>query len=472
MKRMSWFQILISLLAVMGTAAAETPILKASPTAVIIPIREEVGAPLSFLVRRGVKEAIRGGASTIILDMETPGGRLDYTDEIIDLLNRFPGRKITLVNRSAYSAGSFIALATTNIFMVPQSVIGAATPIMVNPLDGSVTAMPESVEAKMTSAVRAKVRAIAQRNGHNPDVAEAMIDRTKKLELDGKVINESGRILTLTDQEAAATYGNPPTALLSAGTVADMDALLARLGIPESAVLRIKPTGMETVAFWIGNISGILLVLGILGVYLEFKTPGFGAPGIIGGLCLLLFFFGGYVAGLSGLEWMQVFLLGLALVVVEFFVVPGTMVAGILGGVLMLTALVMSMVDHFPGMPIMPSATDLERPLKNIAFALAVSIAGAAVIARFLPSIPIYRRMMTTGVSGELGIAQLESEQERLIGSEAVAVSVLRPGGRIRIGGRFIDAVSRGEMVPAGRRVRIVAFSGRDCVVELLPDHG
>lgn len=445
--------------------------MSAARQTVIIPIRQEVGAPLTFIVKRGVKEAIRSGASTVILDMETPGGRLDHTDEIIDLLNRFPGRKVTLVNRSAYSAGAFIAFATTNIYMVPQSVIGAATPIMVNPLDGSVAGMPESVEAKMTSAVKAKVRAIAQQNGHNPDVAEAMIDRTKKLEIDGKVINEAGSILTLTDREAAEVFGDPPKPLLSSGTVADMDGLLKVLGLPRSGVLEITPTGVETLASWIGKISPILLLIGMLGVYLEFKTPGFGAPGIIGGICLLIYFFGAYVAGLSGLEWLLVFVVGLALVIVEFFVLPGTLVSGIVGAGLMITALVMAMVDRFPGMPLIPSVGDLEAPLKNLAIALVGSIVGAVLFARFLPTMPVYRRMMTTGVSGDRGVRQQTEDHEQLLGLEGVAVSVLRPGGKVRLGDKFVDAISRGELVENGRRIRVVGFSGRECVVEAVDDH-
>ena len=463
--------LLLAVLAILPSMEADEPVLSArTVSAVIIPIREEVSAPLTYLVRRGVKEAIRSDASILILDMETPGGRLDHTDEIIEMLNRFPGRKVTLVNRSAYSAGSFIALATTNIYMVPQSVIGAATPIMVNPLDGSVSGMPESVEAKMTSAVKAKVRAIAQRNGHNPDVAEAMIDRTKKLEIDGHLINPSGSILTLTDQEAAASYGNPPKPLLSAGTVADMDALLTLLAVPRAGVLRITPTGMESLAFWIGKIGPILLLVGILGVYLEFKTPGFGAPGVVGGLCLVVYFFGAYVAGLSGFEWLVVFFIGLALVIVEFFLLPGTLVPGIVGGLLMLTSLVMATVDRFPGMPVIPSPAQLERPLTDVAIALVGSIVGVVVLARFLPSIPLYRGMVTTGVSGEATIRKQDSDHAQLLGLEAVSVSVLRPGGKIRVGDRFLDAVSRGELVPSGTSVRIVGFSGRDCVVETIAD--
>ena len=463
--------VILATLVLLPTAEAEEPALSArGVSAVIIPIREEVSAPLTYLVRRGVKEAIRSDASILILDMETPGGRLDHTDEIIEMLNRFPGRKVTLVNRSAYSAGAFIALATTNIYMVPQSVIGAATPIMVNPLDGSVAGMPESVEAKMTSAVKAKVRAIAQRNGHNPDVAEAMIDRTKKLELDGQVINASGSILTLTDQEASATYGNPPRPLLSSATVADMDALLVLLAVPKANVLRITPTGMESLAFWIGKIAPILLLVGILGVYLEFKTPGFGAPGIVGGLCLVVYFFGAYVAGLSGFEWLVLFFIGLALVGVEIFVLPGTIAPGVVGGLLMLTSLVMATVDRFPGMPVIPSAAQLEQPLTDVAIALIGSIVGAVVLARFLPSIPLYRGMVTTGVSGEATIRKQDSDQEQLLGLEGVSVSVLRPGGKIRVGDRFLDAVSRGELVPSGKSVRIVGFSGGDCVVEPITD--
>src|SRR5436190_23473716 len=126
--------------------------------------------------------------------------------------------------------------------MAPQSVIGAAAPIMLSPGGGGVEAMPDTVEAKMSSAVSALVRANAEKNGHNVEVAEAMVKKTKELKIDGKVLNEKGQILTLTDTEAATEYGTPRKPLLSAGTIDSLDALVKKLGYTSASLTRIEPT--------------------------------------------------------------------------------------------------------------------------------------------------------------------------------------------------------------------------------------
>ena len=124
----------------------------------VLPIRDEIASPLVYLVRRGVKEAMQARAEVLVIDMETNGGRVDVTEEIIQILNQFRGRTVTYVNRKAFSAGAFIAVATQQIFMAPQSVIGAAAPMMMIP-GGGPAEMPQTVEAKMTSGIRALVRA-------------------------------------------------------------------------------------------------------------------------------------------------------------------------------------------------------------------------------------------------------------------------------------------------------------------------
>ncbi|HOY59520.1 MAG TPA: ATP-dependent Clp protease proteolytic subunit, partial [Verrucomicrobiota bacterium] len=149
--------------------------------AYLLPIRDDIMPPLVYLVRRGVKEAMDAKADLLVLDMETNGGRVDSTEEIIEILSQFKGETVTYVNRNAYSAGAFIAVATQRIFMAPESVIGAAAPIMLSPGGTGVEAMPETMEIKATSAISAKIRAQAQKNGHNSDVVEAMIDKQKEL---------------------------------------------------------------------------------------------------------------------------------------------------------------------------------------------------------------------------------------------------------------------------------------------------
>src|SRR3989454_2756920 len=174
----------------------------------VLPIRDDIMPPLVYLVRRGVKEAMDAKADLLVLDMDTNGGRVDVTEDIIEILNKFKGQTATYVNRKAFSAGAFIAVATQKIFMAPQSVIGAAAPIMIAPGAGPQD-MPGTMEVKMNSAVRALVRTAAEKNGHNVDVVDAMIDKNKELTIDGKVINKKGDILTLTNLEAEKEYGNP-----------------------------------------------------------------------------------------------------------------------------------------------------------------------------------------------------------------------------------------------------------------------
>src|SRR5438876_1786794 len=294
----------------------------------VLPIRDDIMPPLVYLVRRGVKEAMEARADLLVLDMDTNGGRVDVTEEIIEILNNFKGQTATFVNKKAFSAGAFISIATQKIFMAPQSVIGAAAPILLMP-GGPPQDLPETMQAKMNSALPALVRTSAERNGYNIGVVEAMIDKSKELKIDDKVLNEKGQILTLTNTEAEREYGQPPKPLLSSGTVASIENLLAKVGYAEARRVEIRPTGGETLGSWINMISPLLLIVGIAGIYIEFKTPGFGLPGIIGVVAFALYFFGGYIAGLSGLEWIGVFLLGLALVALELFVFPGTFALGL-----------------------------------------------------------------------------------------------------------------------------------------------
>ena len=265
----------------------------------IIPVRSEIDAPLVYVVRRGVKEAERAHAETIVLDMDTNGGRGDAMSEIMDALATFNGDTYTFINTKAYSAGAFIAAATKHIYMSSGSVIGAATPMMMMPTGDSAN-LPEAYQKKFTSAYAAKIRAAAQQNGHNADVFNQMVDSSSDLMVEGKVVKPEGSLLTLTNIEAEKKYGQPPKPLLSSGTVKDMAALLERTGLKDAEVVRVEPTGAETIADWINAIAPILLALGALGIYLEFKLQSFGLIGVVAVACLWLFFFGQYIAGHSG----------------------------------------------------------------------------------------------------------------------------------------------------------------------------
>ncbi len=464
-----WLALILSL------SAFFAPLAQAAPAAAgrkvfILPVRDDIMPPMVYLVRRGVKEAMDANADLLLIDMDTNGGRVDSTEQIMEILNRFKGQTVTYVNRKAFSAGTFIAVSTKKIYMAPQSVIGAAAPIMLSPGGGGVEKLPETYEAKMTSALRALVRTSAEKNGHNIQVVEAMIDKSKELKIDGEVLNEKGQLLTLTDLQAAKEYGTPPKPLLSSGTKESLDQLIEQLGFAGAERHRVEPTGAEKIGGFLNAISPILLIVGIVGLYIEFKTPGFGLPGIVGIVAFALYFLGGYVAGLSGWEWILVFLLGLALVLVEFFVYPGTIAIGIGGVVLMFAALLMAMVDWYPsttpGLPHLPSLSSFQRPVEILGIASLISIIIAVIIARFLPETRIYRTLVSESASGVQTTALVAQHQASLQGRVGVAVSNLRPGGKARFGDEILDVISQGELLTKGTRVRIVGSSGREAIVE------
>jgi membrane-bound serine protease (ClpP class) len=455
------------LLAVPGWLPAQTNLLAPTTSGIvyIVPIRENIMPPLVYVVRRGVKEAMEANADALILDMNTDGGRVDVTEDIIQIIGKFKGKTFTYVNTRAFSAGAFISVATQKIYMAPESVIGAAATIVMSP-GGGVEKVPDTVEAKMTSAVSALVRTQAEKNGHNIDVIQAMIDKTKELKIDGEILNKEGNILTLTDREAAKTYGDPAKPLLSAGTVESMDALLAQLGYAGAQRVEIKPTGAEQLGIWINAISPLLLIIGIVGLYIEFKTPGFGLPGIVGIIAFAIYFLGGYVAGLSAAGWVLLFVLGLVLVLVELFFFPGTFFIGLAGGALMLIALIMGMVDMYPGGPALPTLPQLELPLRDIGLAAVISFVIALVLARFLPQTTLFHRLVSETASGVASVAALEQQLTSRLGQTGVTIAPLCPGGKARFGDELLDVITRGEMVAKGQPVKIIGHSGPNAVVE------
>ena len=468
-----------------------------SKTVYVIPIREDIMPPLTYLVRRGIKEAIRDGATLLVLDMETNGGRVDVTTDIIEIIEQFPGESVTFVNKKAFSAGAFISVATQKIFMAPGSVIGAAAPIMISPGGGGAQEMPNTMEVKMTSAISAMIRAQCQKNGHDAAVIEAMIDKSRELNIDGEILCDKGQILTLTDSEALKSYGDPPRPLLSSGTLESLEDVLDQMGYTNARVVRVEPTGAEQIGRWINLISPVLLIIGLAGIYLEFKTPGFGLPGMVGLIALMFYFFGAYISGVSGLGWAIIFMVGLIFLMVEMFLVPGTLVSGIVGVLLMCVALVMAMVDLYPVAPagppnapngiqtegeregsegfgfnvILPDSSSISRAFLKLALA-AVGAMGLIYFLGFLiKDTAMYNTLVSHSSSGRDQKWDSGQAAEEWVGAEGVAISPLRPGGKAKIKGKVVDVIADGQMIDAGVKIRVLRHSGMDAVVEPVEEH-
>ena len=460
----------------LGQAAAEKKVY-------VVPVREDIMPPILYVIRRGVKEAMAAEADCLILDMETNGGRVDITEEIFDIIGKFKGETVTYVNKDAYSAGAFIAVATQKIYMAPQSVIGAAAPIMMSPT-GGVSEMPSTMEVKMNSAIRAKIRTQAEKNGYAVDVVEAMVDKTKKLERDGKIICEEGDILTLTNLEAEAKYGEAKTRLLSSGTVESIDALIIELGYDGVQRVDVAPLGVEELGTWINAISPILLLIGIIGLYIEFKTAGFGVFGAVGIAALVLYFFGGYVSGMAGIEWVGIFVVGVALVAVELFLLPGTIFIGLIGVVCMFVALVMGMTDLYPNMPWFPAGEgeggggvvpqvegkdfdwpDFSRPIRDLLIAFALSVPIIWGLAKYLPHTALFAAFTSSAASGVESVAAVAAELESRLGQTGTSTTPLNPGGKAMFGDALCNVITQGEMIAAATPVKVIGHRGSDLLV-------
>lgn len=454
---------LITLLTGLMLCSASANQTEKSPLVYVIPIKKTIEPALLYVIRRGVDEAVRNGAQAIVFEMDTPGGLLSATEGIIAVITHTDIPIYTFVEKDAYSAGAIIALSTPHIYMAPGSVIGAATPLMMSPM-GGVQNMPEDVQEKMTSAVAAMVRAAAEQGGHDPELAEAMVRADMEYSVDGEVISEKGRLLTLTNEEASRLVGSDQRPLLSEGTVNDVDALLEEIGLQGAEQRILKPTGAEKIARMIKApaVATLLMIFGFGGLWLEFKTPGFGVFGITGISCLLLLFFGHHIAGLAGWEDIILLVLGISLLALEVFVIPGFGIAGISGIALICISLISMMVEHVPGKwrPIEFSPEVFAQPLANLTFALAGTLILALIAGKYLPQTRLFNSLSLATVSPEL------EDKSDLIGLEGIAHSDLRPSGTAYFDDRKIDVVTHGDYIARQTPVRIVEVHGNRIVVK------
>src|SRR5438067_7749272 len=382
MKKLS-ILVLIAVLSALEMGQAREVIHKGD--VVVAPISGEISPSLLAFLRRALKTAETSGASAIIFEMNTYGGRLDSAEEITSALNHATIPTYTFINTNAGSAGALIALATQHIYMAPASAIGAAAPVLSTGED-----LPLTQREKTISYWSALIRSSALKNGHNPDVGEAFMNKDKEVKIGDRVVHAKGTLLTLNAQEATEKINGKP--LLADGVAESVADLMQKAGLKGKAV-SLGPTGFEQLAFWITTLAPLLLLGGIIGAYIEFKIPGASLPGIISAICFALFFLGHYFAGLAGWEVVALFILGLVLVIIEIlFFAHSTIVFGVVGVFLILASLFWAMIDHYPGETFFPTGRVLALPLLNLFLAIAAAAIVIVLLARYLPRTSIYRR--------------------------------------------------------------------------------
>jgi len=407
-----------------------------------IPVAGTIELGLAPFIERSLREAEEGGAQAVVLIIDTPGGRLDAAQRIVAALTRSEIPTYAFIDRSAFSAGAMIALATDEIYMAPGSVIGAATPV-----DGSGEKSPE----KIVSAMRAEMRALAQRHQIDPLLAEAMVD--EDIEIPGVI--ESGKLLTLTSYEA--------TELGIAQEVEGWEQLLAEIGGAQATVLDAQINWAEKIVRFLTHpmVAPLLLSLGFLGLIIEVKTPGLGLSGLVGAVALTLFFGSHLIIGLAGWEAIIILAIGLILLGVELFVLPGFGLFGVGGIIGILAGIYLSMLGRLATGP------DYARAATMLSVSIIVVLITAwALLRRF----PRSRRFSESGIllsdemTREKGYLSGEVRDD-LIGATGVAITDLRPAGTGEFGEERVDVTADGSWIPAGAKIKIIRSEGYRHVV-------
>jgi membrane-bound serine protease (ClpP class) len=422
----------------------------ARPVVYVAPVEGLIDLGLAPFVRRVLEEATAAGAQAVVLDINTFGGRVDAAVLIRDDLLRAKVRTVAFVNKRAISAGALISLAAERIVMADGGTIGAATPVEL----GAPGAPAQPVAEKTVSYMRKEFRATAESRKRPPLLAEAMVDAD--VEIPGVVAK--GKLLTLTTHEALK-HG------LADASADHLDAVLASLDLADAEVRRATQTWAETLVRFLTHpvVSSLLMTIGILGIIVEIRTPGFGVPGSLGVASLALFFWGHWLVQLAGWEELLLFGAGLILLAIEVFVTPGFGVTGVLGLAALIGGLGLSLVGA--GATWVVVVTALGQVAASLLLAIAVSLA----LLRFLPRLPFGRRLvLETELAAGAGFASAPEADRAWLGKRGTAASTLRPAGIADIDGERVDVVSDGEFIDAGEQLTVVRVDGNRIVVRRL----
>ena len=412
-----------------------------------VPVVGTIEMGLAPFIERSIEEARIMDAAAVILDIDTPGGRVDAAERIVDAVSDSEVPVFAFVNRRAFSAGALISLATKRIYMRPGSVMGAVTPV-----DGSGTKASE----KIVSAMRSEMRSLAEANDLNPEIAEAMVDES--LAIPGVI--EEGKLLTLTVEEAVN--------LNYALEVEDLSALLNDLELEDAEVISSETNWAEKLVRFFSDpiVAPFLLSLGFLGLMIEIRTPTFGLAGGAGLVALSLFFGSNVILGLAGLEDLLLFGAGIIFLGIETLVIPGFGVFGILGIIGILGGIYMSMLGSLPG------PEDVSRGGVVLATTMVLILLMLWATIRYLPkSVRLYRSgiFLKTQEDRSKGYESAETREE-LVGREGVSLTDLRPSGYGLFGQEKLDVVSESEFIEEGTSIRIVTVEGSRHIVRVNRD--
>ena len=400
----------------------------------IVPIESTVEKGLVSFLNRALTTAETNDVDLVIFEVNTPGGAVDAAGEIAKLLTDTPVRTVAFVNNRALSAGAYISLSADEIYMVPSSTMGAAAVI---------DSAGNTADKKAQSYWLAAMATAAEQNGRNPIYAKAMADEDIDLPQYGA---EKGKLLTFTAEQAKkAGY--------SEGTVSDRAELFKTLGIDAADVSSIEESFPEKLARFLTNpyIIPLLLSIAGIGIVIELFSPGLIFPGLTGVLALVLFFYGHLVAGITGYEAIALFLLGVVLIIFEFFI-PGGIV-GILGFAAIIGSLFLA-------------SGNAVHMAVSLLIAIAISIIISILLVKvFGKKMKLLKKIiLTDSTNTEQGYVSNPNRFD-LLGAEGKALTDLRPSGTVIINDEHVDVVTEGSFIVKGTTVKVIKVEGPRIVV-------
>jgi len=400
-------------------------------------IKEDIGPNAWRTVKNAFQKAEEQGVSVVFIEMNTFGGMVNFADSIRSRILDSNIKTIVFINHNAASAGALISLASDRIYMSRGSSIGAAS--VVNQT-GEI--MPE----KYQSYMRGLMRATAEAKGRDPKVAEAFVDP----EIDLPGIKPAGKILTLTSSEAVAIG-------LADGELNTVSEILSAEGVAAPAITQHQVTWIDKVISFLINpaVSGILILLIIGGIYFEIQTPGIGFALIVAIIAAVLFFAPLYIQGLADNWEIALFVVGVILIILEIFVIPGFGLPGILGIIFIVCGLAFSMVANdwlnfriaAPGM--------LMQSFLVVTFAMLIAVVLMVVFGKSMLQSRAFKRLVLQDEQRSVEGYTSSRQYVDLVGREAIARTVLRPSGKIEIDGKRYDAVALDGYVDFGERVYV-----------------
>ncbi|WP_192349477.1 nodulation protein NfeD [Algoriphagus sp. Y33] len=412
-------------------------------------IDKDIDPAMTRRVKLALEKAEQDEVDLIIIEMDTYGGAVNDADEIRTIILNSTTPIYVFINKDAASAGALISIATDSIYMAPGASIGAAT--VVNGADGA--AAPD----KYQSYMRSMMRSTAEAKGRDPKIAEAMVD--EKIEIEG--ISEAGSVITFSVSEAVK-YG------FCNGQYDSIQAILIAQNLKDAEIIAYEPDQVEQIiAFFLNPaVSGFLILIIIGGLYFELQTPGVGFPILASLIATLLYFIPYYLSGLAANWEILVFFIGVILLAVELFVIPGFGIFGVLGIIGILTGLVLGMIPNqnfnFDFVP----AADLFTALLTVILA---AIASVGLVFWLTPKVNEWGAFKTI----TLASTQQRSEgytssfyADSLKGKIGLVHSRLRPSGKIEIDGDIYDAYSRGEFIDQGEKIIVISTEGTSLKVK------